>query len=171
LKFIDLGLIDSRHGFPRDGFCFFKIRLYAIGGALFQHRKDFFVKNGNAYSAVTFTEPTKAHGGSFGKAKGILVQLPDRDDWIGKTVALPRELLPATENEIYLCDLIGAEVMDEHGVGHGKIISCYEEKGSFSVDVKMANGKKYSFPLQWAEKTSLIPNEKITVSEVSEWIF
>ncbi len=90
----------------------------------------------NEYSV----EEAKVHG------KTLLVKLDkinDRDSALvfkGKQVAVPRELLPPTEeNEYYWSDLIGLEVTNKESICMGSIVDVFETGAN---DVLVVKGDK-----------------------------
>jgi hypothetical protein len=201
---VPLARLSRLHGIPRraEGAASepvqnLKADLFHVGGELFRDAKDVFVSlrpfsfaerpagkssagglehplSDIRFERVSLAGPCKPHGGSWGRAAGVLLPfaesaLPAIGCWVG----LPREALPPLRGkEFYVCDVLDRQVVDEQGRDFGRVTGFADVAatlgGSVNFQARAPNGALYEFPAAWV--TDVSDSTKIIVPEVGVWV-
>ncbi len=161
------------------------------GGALFQRCRRVFVSQlseksnqkptQNSFNLsnsieVPLVDDPQPLGGKWGQATRVLLpftesQAPQFGSWI----SLPRdEFPPLADGEFYLCDVMGAEVRDEHNQVQAQVVSFDDfsigAKSSIVIEVQNQSGQRWSFPSSWIESVALDEAKPfLKVPGISEW--
>lgn len=180
-RFITLAKITRLHGFPREGFVVLKAELFNKGGEIFRERSSAFFANPatptEAPREIFFATLPDPWGGAWGEARGLLLKFKETEAPVmGSEVALPREAFPALQShEVYICDLLGLQVVDEDQKHYGRVVAFYENKaGQVSLEVRDDRGRSFQFPVEWIEggwesRRDELARGLLRVENVSAW--
>lgn len=183
ISLITIGKIVRPHGFSREGVSHFKVQFDFAGHETLPTLKSVWIADGKGHREVALAGPVAPLGGKWSQATGAKVPFFDKDiatfkDGIqGRILAVPRSsFAPLNDSEVYLCDLLGAEVQDTEKTLYGRIEGAIAlGKDSWNLQAKTPSGKLFEFPMKWIDWT--LSNTEasslkrfVVVPEVSIWV-
>jgi ribosomal 30S subunit maturation factor RimM len=158
---IVIGKLLRPHGISREGVSHFKMSFDIPGHETLPKSQSVWISHQDDFIEVPLAESASPLGGKWTHATGAKLSFRNEslrllgDDLIGRQVALERSrFAPLADNEVYLCDLIGAEVRGADGVSHGHIESATSAgHGAWNLGVRplAKNSKSFEFPLKWID--------------------
>ncbi|MEO5668975.1 MAG: hypothetical protein ABIR96_13020 [Bdellovibrionota bacterium] len=182
---ITIGTIVRPHGFPREGVSYFKAAFDFSGHEILPTQKTVWIADGNSFVEFALAETSAPLGGKWSHATGAKVAFFETDlaklvgKVEGRALALKRSVFPQLgPDEVYICDLLGAELRDENGQSYGRIEgSLAMSKDSWNLVARGShkNAKPFEFPFKWVDwKASQISGAAETrflvVPNVSIWV-
>ncbi len=164
MDWVPLARILKPHAYKKDSFPY-KAELFHTGGEIFRGRKSIFLAPpplGDSlvtadWQEYKLSEEASPLGAKWGQATGLVVNfaVEPKTDVRGYWVALPRKDFPKVQGEVYLCDMMGAEVFDETGKSYGVIHAFFypeRDPASISLQVKAPGGDlNLEFPWAWID--------------------
>jgi ribosomal 30S subunit maturation factor RimM len=179
-RLIVIGTLVRPHGLSRGGVSFFKIQFDVPGHATLPTQKEIWIEDGTSFRKLTLAEESSPLGGKWEQATGAKIALQESEisrlgKIQGRRLALPRESFAQLgEGELYLCDLLGAEVRDSDGKNYGRIQSAVPvSRDSWNLVARLS--KPYEFPLKWVDwnASRFAPSERerfVVVPDVAMWV-
>lgn len=119
-NWIPLARVAREHGLTKGETSYLRCDLLQVGGFAFESAPIVaFSANidGPSFDSLNISEPIKPLGGKWGQAKAVIIPIPKNRKWTrGEWISVPRESFPkVSDNEFYLCDLMGLAATTEVG--------------------------------------------------------
>ena len=173
--FIPLARITKEQGFEKDGVVTFKASLFTVGGLIFREKQFIYSSIEEAFKAprkIPLVEVPAPLGGKWGEAKNVLLRFAKANaPKIGEWVGYGRMEFPRVQGEVYLCDLLGKDVLDASLKSVGKVSGFFEEKGSLNLEVKLVAGNKIEVPSAWVNWADWKEDStSLQIPDIEEWL-
>jgi len=164
----------------------YKVQLFSRGGLIFKDRSRFLISDTKEknFQNIEVQKAPSPSGGSWGQSPAVLLQLREEDlknceAGIASIIGLSREDFPKLDGEVYLCDVLGLDVVDENFKSYGRVVAYQEvdlrNPDLINLSVEMADKKTFEFPWSWVDwqasgAAKLFPENRLVVPSVAEWV-
>lgn len=168
--FINIAKIVKTRAFPKAGVCFFKAQLFNSGSTTFQDCKNIFIRKtlDSEGRSCELAEKAKPLGGKWGQASAVALAFAESDGVeVGDIVAVVRETVTMSADELLLQDLLGAKIYDDQDVLAGKIVKIHHLGEQINLEIQSAQ-KTFEMPLQWLDLSDWQVGEKLIVPNWQE---
>lgn len=200
-NWIVIAKITRPHGYPREGVFRYRATLSQRGSVALANVNEIGLAplgfdpqspegiaklkiKAAPFVTIPLYEAPSPLGGKWDLAEAVLlgfsnVNLPegeilkDEKDWVGRWVALRREVFPSIpETEFYLCDLLGLEIRKKVQGSSMGVVQGFEQLGKsshYNVQVKSVDGHDFEFPLKLIDWQQSNSENYLVVPSIDDW--